>query len=89
MPWLCWEQFFLMLSMVWADKGSSLNLDFMLFGIYVVIMIMLMFIYVDMCVWMYVMFDGVIMDHDCLMLMFVCIYVCVCIKENFKHGKFS
>lgn len=49
MPWLCWERFF---SMLYMDKGSSLNLDPMLPSNYVVIMIMVMFIYVSMHVCM-------------------------------------
>ena len=47
MPWLCWEQLFSMLCM---NKGSSLNLDLMLSGNYVMTLIMLMFIYVYMYV---------------------------------------
>jgi len=64
-----------MLHMCCMRKGSSLNLDIMIFGNYVVIMIMLMSICVYMCVCMYVIYDTVIMDHDYFMLMFyVCMY---------------
>jgi len=48
MPWLCWEGLFSMWCMVRIDKASSLNLDLMLSGNYVMIMIMLMFIYICM-----------------------------------------
>jgi len=50
-PWLSWERFFLMSCMLCMDKENSLNLDFMIFGNYAVIMFMLMFIY--MHVYMY------------------------------------
>ena len=51
-PWLCWEWSFSMLCMFYMNKGSSLNLDLMIFGNYVVIMFVLMFLYVH--VYMYV-----------------------------------
>ena len=54
MSWLYWELLFSMLCMVRTDKGSSLNLDLMLSGNYVMIMTMLMFLYVHMYVCMYV-----------------------------------
>ena len=60
MPWLSWELLFLMFCM---DKGSSLNLDLMIYGSYVVIMIMFMYIHVYMYVCMS-LFDWVFMDHD-------------------------
>lgn len=72
-PWLCWEQLFLMLCMLWMDKGSYLNLDLMIFGNYVVIMFILMFIYIH--VYMYVSMHVIFWwDHDCFMLIFICIY---------------
>lgn len=73
MPWLFWAMLFTMLCI---DKGSFLNLDLMIYGNYVVIMIMLMPIYVYMYICM-PLFDRVVMDHDCLMLMFICICVCM------------
>jgi len=48
MPWLCWELPFSMLCMLCTDKGSSLNLDLMNNGNFVVIMIMIIFIYINM-----------------------------------------
>ena len=39
MPSLCWEFLFLMSCMHCADKGSSLNLDLMNIGNYVVIIV--------------------------------------------------
>jgi len=54
MCWLFWELLFSIFCMLCKDKGSSLNLDFMVFGNFVVIMIMLMSIYVYMYVCMYV-----------------------------------
>jgi len=45
MAWLCWELLFSMLRISCTHKGRSLNLDIMIFGNYVVIMIVLMFIY--------------------------------------------
>ena len=76
MPWLCWELLFSMLCMLCTDKGSSLNIELMIYGNYVVIMIILTSIYVYMYVCM-PLSDRVVKDHDCLMLMFVCIYVCM------------
>ena len=75
MPWLCWELLFLMLCMLCMDKGSSLNLDLMIFSSYVAIMIMLMTIYVYMYVCMS-LFDRVVRYHDCFVLTFICMYVC-------------
>lgn len=54
MPWICWELLFSMLRMHYMHKGSSLNVDLMLSGNYVMTVIMLMFIYVYMYVCMYV-----------------------------------
>ena len=71
MAWLGWERLFSMLCM----DGSSLNLGLMLFGNYVVIMIVLMSIYIYMYVCMYVVSDKGIMDHDFFMLMFIYMYV--------------
>ena len=76
MPWLCQELSFSMLCMLCTDKGSTLNLDLMIFGNYVVIMITLMSIYVYLYVCISLS-DRVIRDHDCFMLMFISIYVCM------------
>jgi len=67
-----------MLCMLCTNKGSSLNLDLINNGNYVVIMIMLM----SICVYMYVcmlLYDMFIRDHGYFMLMFICIYVCMCV----------
>ena len=77
MPWLCWELLFSMWRMCCMHKGSSINLDLMISSNYVVIMIMLM----SICVYMYVMSDRVIMDHDYFMLMFTCTYVCMYVVD--------
>jgi hypothetical protein len=50
MPWLCWELLFSMLCMLCMNKGSSLNLDLMISGNYVMIMIMLM-LYIYICMY--------------------------------------
>jgi len=79
MPWLCFELFFLMLCMCCTHKGSSLNLDLMISGNYIMIMIMLMFIYACMYVCMYVVFDRANMDNDFFYAngyMRICICVC-------------
>ena len=61
--------------MLWTDKAwSSLNLDLMLFGNYVVIVIMLKSIYVYIYACMSLS-DRVVKNHDCLMLMFICINI--------------
>lgn len=52
MPWLCLELLFSILCMCCMDKGSSLNLDLMISGNYIMIIIMLMSIYEYMCVYM-------------------------------------
>lgn len=69
--------------MVCTNKGSSLNLDLMLFGNFVVTMITLMFIYVYMYVCMSLS-DRVVRNHDCLMLMFIysCTYVSMSLSNN-------
>ena len=54
MPWLCWELLFSMLCVSCIGKGSSHDLDVIISGNYVLIMIMLTFIYVYMYVCMYV-----------------------------------
>jgi len=64
--------------MLCMDKGNSLNLDLMLFKNYVVNMIMLMSIYVYMSLCMSFS-NRVVKNHDGLMLMFICIYVCHCL----------
>ena len=82
MTWLSWELFFSMLCMMCMDKGSSLNLDLMIYDNYVMIMIMLMSIsiYMDICMSFY---DRIFMDHDCFMLMFICIlYVCMSLSDR-------
>ena len=56
------------------DKGSSLNLGLMISGNYVVIMILFMSIYVYMYVHM-LLSNRVVIDHDCFILKFICIYV--------------
>ena len=76
MPWLCWDccsQYYTCC----MNKGSTLNLDLIISGNFVVIMIMLRIIYVYMWVCMYVMSDRVITNHDYFMLMFICTYVCM------------
>ena len=62
--------------MLCMDKGCSLNLDLMISGNYVVIMIMLISLYVYMYVCMSLS-DRVIRDHNCFMLMFIYMYVIV------------
>ena len=76
MPWICWELLFSMLCMCCANKGSSLKLYLRLSGNYVVIMIMLMSLYVYMYVCMSLS-DRFVRDHDCFMLIFISIYVCM------------
>ena len=49
MPWICWELLLSMLCILCMDKGSYLNLELMIYGNYVVIMILLN-IYVCVCV---------------------------------------
>lgn len=56
MPLLCWEIFFSMLHMHCTNKGISLNLDLMIFGNYVAIMIVSMYIYIYMYVCRHVIF---------------------------------
>ena len=63
--------------MLCTTKVSSLNPDLMVFGNYVVVIIVLMCIYVYMYVSMYVVSDKFVMDHGCLMLMFICIFLCM------------
>ena len=77
MPWFCENRCSQCCACCEQIKGSSLNLDLMVSGNYVMIMIMLMFIDVCKYICMYVMYDRVVMDHGCLMLMFICIYMCM------------
>ena len=56
--------------MLCMDKGHSLNLDLMISGNYVVIMIMLMSLYVYRYICM-LLSNKVIRDHDFFMLMFI------------------
>ena len=79
MSWIFWELLFSMLCMVRTDKGSSINLDLMLYGNYVMIMTMLKFLYVCMYVCMYVV---VCQDDDCFILnvyVYVSMYICHCL----------
>lgn len=62
--------------MLCIDKGSYLNLDLMNVGNYVVIMIMMMPIFVYMYACMS-LFDRVVRDHYCFMLITICIHVCM------------
>ena len=60
---LSWELFFSMFCMLCMKKESSLNLQLMIYGNYVEIMVMLMTIYVCMS-----LSDMVVKDHDCFIL---------------------
>jgi len=58
------------------DKGVFLNLDLMIYGKYVVIMIRLMCIYVYIYACMSLS-DSFVKNHDCFMLMFIYVYACM------------
>ena len=75
MPWLCWEILFSMLCMLCTNNGSSLNLDLMISGNYVVIMSVSIYIYVYMYVCRYVIFSR---HHDCFVIMLY-MYLCHCL----------
>ena len=87
MPWLSSKLLFSLLCMVCMHKGSSLNLDFMIFGNYVVIIFILTFIYICIYIYIYIYMDVLYVcmyvvvwqDHDCFMFIFICIYMYVCI----------
>lgn len=83
MPWINWEVLFSMLCMLCMDKGSSLNVDLMISGNYVVITIMLMSIYVYICACKSLT-DRDISDHDCFMnkCLYVYMYVCMLLYER-------
>ena len=72
MPCLCWKQLFSMLCILCTYKRSYLDLDLMIYGNYVLIIIMLMSIHAYMYVFM-PLFDRLVIDHDDFMLVFTCI----------------
>lgn len=70
-PWLCWEKLFSMLCRLCTDKGSSLNLDLMTFGNYVVI-------HVYANIYMYVCMS--FLTISLLFYVDVYMYICVCMQ---------
>lgn len=67
--------------MMCMDKGGSINLDLMISSNYVVIMIMLTCLYVYMYICMF-LFEWVIKYHDYFIMIFVCMYVCHCVRGS-------
>ena len=78
---LCWELLLSILCMLCMDKGISLNLNIMIFGNHVVIMIMSIYVYMHACLYVCMsLIDRIVMDLDGFMLMvymYICMHVCM------------